>query len=426
MKQILILALGSRGDVQPYVTLGQALRQAGHRVRIATFALFEPMARAAGLEFLPVYGDAKGLLRTASQNGMLTGGNVLKAARALQYSYGSLAASLPVDLAGSKLHGTDLVLNQLPCNLFGWDIAEYLGIPHAQVSVIPLARTRYHPLMGFTTGLGKIPGYNRLTFYLGEQIGWQMFRAAVNRWRKLAGLAPQPFFGVYGRMEKERTPIINGFNEQVIPRPPDWGAHIHMTGWWMPEDLEQESDQPAWTPPDDLRQFLEKGSPPVFIGFGSMPVRHPIQTTAMIIEAIQESRQRAILHSGWAGLDGDLPANILRIDYAPYSWLFPRMSVVIHHGGSGTTGYALSAGVPSFVVPFGFDQDMWGTRGAELGVGPAPLPFHSLDVESLAARIHDAVENPVYRSCSADLGNRLRAEKGVMRAVSIIEHMVSA
>jgi sterol 3beta-glucosyltransferase len=426
MKQILILALGSRGDVQPYVTLGQALRQAGHLVRIAAFALFEPMARAAGLEFLPVHGDAEGLLRTASQNGMLAGGNVLKTARALQRSYGSLAASLPVDLAGSKLHGTDLVLNQLPSNLFGWDIAEYLGIPHAQVSVIPLARTRYRPLMGFPTGLGKIPGYNRLTFYVGEQIGWQMFRAAVNRWRKLAGLTPQPFFGVYGPMEKDRIPIINGFSAQVIPRPPDWGEHIHMTGWWMPEDLEQETQVSTWSPPNDLRQFLDKGSPPVFIGFGSMQVAQQAQTTALIVKAVQEAKQRAVLHSGWAGLGGDLPANFHTIDYAPYSWLFPRMAAVVHHGGSGTTGYALSAGVPSFVVPFGFDQPMWGERCAVLGVGPGSLPFHSLNVESLAARIRDVVENPAYRSCSAALGNRLHAEKGVLRAVSIIQHLLSA
>lgn len=425
MKQILILALGSRGDVQPYVTLGQALRQAGNSVRIATFMLFESMVRTAGLEFLPIHGDAEGLLRAASQSGMLSGGSVLQTAKALQRSYGSLAASLPADLAGIKLHGTDLVLNQLPCNLFGWDIAEYLGIPHVQVSVIPLARTRYRPLMGFPRSLENRPGYNRLTFFIGEQIGWQMFRAAVNRWRKRAGLAPQPFFGVYQPMEKERIPIINGFSEQVIPRPPDWGTHIHMTGWWMPEDLEQESDQPAWTPPEDLRKFLAEGSPPVFIGFGSMPVRQSAQTTAKIVEAVQASGRRAILHSGWAGLDGDLPANIHRIDYAPYRWLFSRMAAVIHHGGSGTTGYALSSGVPSFVLPFGFDQDMWGTRGAELGVGPAPLPFHSLDVESLAERIRDVDENPAYRSCAADLGNRLRAEKGVMRAVRIIEHLVS-
>lgn len=426
MKQILILALGSRGDVQPYITLGLALRRAGHRVRVATFALFDTMVRAAGLEFLPIHGDAEGLLRAASQNGMLAGESVVRSARALQRSYGSLAASLPMDLTVPALQGTDLVLNQLPCNLFGWDIAEYLGIPHAVVSVIPLARSRYRPLMGFPTGFRFLPGYNRITFYLGEQIGWQMFRTAVNRWRKNVGLNPQPFFGVYQRMERERTPIINGFSEQVIPRPPDWGKHIHSTGWWMPEDLVQEPNVSTWSPPEELLQFLSAGSPPVFIGFGSMPVHDPVKATALIVDAVRAAGQRAILHAGWAGLGGDLPANIHRIDYAPYSWLFPHMAAVIHHGGSGTTGYALSSGVPSFVVPFGFDQDMWGVRSTELGVGPTPLPFKSLNAERLAAHIRDTVEYPAFRSCAEALGNKLRAEKGALRVVPIIEHLLSA
>jgi sterol 3beta-glucosyltransferase len=425
MKKILILALGSRGDVQPYITLGLALHQAGHRVQVATFNLFSSMVYAAGLEFLPIHGDAEGLLRTASQSGMLAGGSVLQNMRSLQRSYGSLAASLPTDLAGPALHGTDLVLNQLPCNLFGWDIAEYLGIPHVIVSVIPLARSRYYSLMGFPNLRRNLPAYNRLTFRLGEQVGWQMFRAAVNRWRKQVGLAPQSFFGVYDRMEKERTPIINGFSEQVILRPPDWGPHIYMTGWWMNEDLDRELQVPAWTPPEDLQQFLANGTPPVFIGFGSMPVKNQVLATELIVRAVQAARQRAVLHAGWAGLGGDLPANIHQIDYAPYSWLFPRMAAVIHHGGSGTTGCALHSGVPSFVVPFGFDQDMWGRRSAELGVGPMPLPFQSLTAENLAARMRDAVENPVYRSCAAALGKGLRAEKGVLRAVHIIEKLLS-
>jgi UDP:flavonoid glycosyltransferase YjiC (YdhE family) len=279
--------------------------------------------------------------------------------------------------------------------------------------------------MGFPSGWRFLPGYNRLTFRFGEQIGWQMFRSAVNRWRKKVGLAPQSFWGVYERMEKERIPIINGFSEQVILRPSDWGPHIHMTGWWMPEDLEQVTLFPSWTPPADLQQFLADGSPPVFIGFGSMPVRHQAQTTALIVKAIQMTGQRAILHTGWAGLGGDLPANIHKIDYAPYNWLFPRMAAVIHHGGSGTTGYALSAGVPSFVVPFGFDQVMWGIRSAELGVGPAPLPFHSMDAESLAVRMLDAVQNPSYRLCAETLGYKLRAEQGVLAAVRIVDHVLS-
>jgi sterol 3beta-glucosyltransferase len=307
--------------------------------------------------------------------------------------------------------------------LFGWDIAEYLGIPHALVSVIPLARSRHRPLLGFPAGLGFIPGYNLLTVRLGEQMGWQMFRAAVNRWRTGVGLPPQPFFGVFERMQRERIPIINGFSEQVIPRLPDWGAHIHMTGWWMPEELGPDGPSPGWTPPADLLRFLAAGPPPLFIGFGSMPVRDPARTTILILEALRTAGQRAVLHSGWAGLGGSLPESVCLLKYAPYAWLFPQMAALVHHGGSGTTGYALSSGVPSFVLPFGFDQGMWGSRGAQLGVGPKPLPFNTLTSARLAAHICDAVGNPSYRRQAAALGEKLRAEKSVQRAVEIIERL---
>jgi sterol 3beta-glucosyltransferase len=172
-----------------------------------------------------------------------------------------------------------------------------------------------------------------------------------------------------------------------------------------------------------LQRFLAAGSPPVFIGFGSMPVRDPAQTTALILDAVRASGQRAVLHAGWAGLGGDLPENVFPIQYAPYGWLFPRMVAVVHHGGSGTTGYALSSGVPSLVVPFGFDQGMWGSRGAQLRAGPKPLPFPSLTSERLAERIRDVAGNPAYRQKAAVLGEKLRAEKGVLRAVEIIERM---
>lgn len=423
MKRILILALGSRGDVQPYITLGQALHQAGHTVRVATFELFGDMVRAGRLEFLPIHGDAEGLLRTASQAGMLSGGGALRMAAALHRSYGSLAASLPNDLSGPALRGTELVLNQLPAYLFGWDIAEYLGIPHAIVSVIPLARSRYQPLLGFPQALRFLPGYNLLTARLGEQIGWQMFRGAVNSWRAGVGLAPQPFWGSYERIQRECIPVINGFSEQVVPRPPDWGAHIHMTGWWKPEDLEPDAALPGWSPPADLLRFLDAGSPPVFIGFGSMPVRDSDRVTAMIIEAARIAGQRVVLHAGWAGLGGHLPESVYPVQYLPYGWLFPRMAAVIHHGGSGTTGYALASGVPSFVVPFAFDQGMWGSHGARLGVGPAPLPFRSMTAERLAGRMQESLSNESYRQNAAALAETLRGERGVWRAVEIVNRL---
>jgi sterol 3beta-glucosyltransferase len=212
--------------------------------------------------------------------------------------------------------------------------------------------------------------------------------------------------------------MLYGISEQIVPRPPDWGDHIHLTGYWFPAD-------PDWQPPDGLRRFVEAGPPPIFIGFGSMPVRHPRRVTAVVLDAIRHTGQRAVLHAGWAGLgQADLPDTIYPITYAPYGWLFPRMAAIIHHGGSGTTAFSLRAGVPSLVTPFIYDQFYWGRRLADLGVSPPLLPFARLTAPRLAAAIDQAVTDSTMRTRAAILGNKVRAEDGLGRAVAVVQGYV--
>ncbi|MGB3713182.1 MAG: glycosyltransferase, partial [Candidatus Promineifilaceae bacterium] len=123
--RITIIALGSRGDVQPYVPLGTGLQSAGHRVRIATFKEFAPLILNAGLDFYPLQGDARELLNTAVSSGLLSGrSNPLSFMRGIKRSYASLAATLANDLSDPVLHDSELILNQLPAYLFGGDLAE--------------------------------------------------------------------------------------------------------------------------------------------------------------------------------------------------------------------------------------------------------------------------------------------------------------
>jgi sterol 3beta-glucosyltransferase len=400
--------------VQPFVPLGQALRRAGHRVRVATFSAFAPLIEGAGLEFSPLPGDAEALLRSAAQGDALFGRNPAEGIQALARSYGTLARSLPDALA--NLADTDLVLNQLPSFLFGGDLAEHLGVPWAVVAVIPIVRTRYRPLVGFPSRLSWLTGYNQLSYRLGEQVGWQLFRSAVGRLRKRWGLTPLPPWGHIDAVYRRSVPFICGFSAHVVPRPPDWGPQIHLTGWWYPEE-------PHWEPPEPLRRFLEAGPAPVFIGFGSMPVADPARVTAVAVEAVRRAGLRAILHAGWAGLGGHLPREIFPLEYAPYGWLFPRMAGIVHHGGSGTTGFALRSGVPSLVVPFAFDQPYWGERTAALGAGPPPLPGRELEAGRLAAALGRLVSEPALRAGAAAIGRRLQAENGVERAIGLIERL---
>jgi UDP:flavonoid glycosyltransferase YjiC (YdhE family) len=403
---ITILALGSRGDVQPYAVLGSGLKSAGHRVRFITFESFAPLIAGLGLDFHPIAGDAQALVATG-------GADMLGLVR----SFTSLAKGYSRDLSDFSLGETDLIINQLPVGLYGFDLAEKYGVPMALASVIPLARTSTLPLMGFPKL--SLPGYNKTTYYFGEQLVWQMFRSVINHWRtQTLGLPPLPVMGYFDKLGTRKFPIVNGFSPSVVPRPADWNEHIHVTGYWFQEDQQ-------WEPPKDLLEFLDAGDPPVFIGFGSMPVKDPRRTTEIVLKALKRSGQRGILHSGWGGLgDLSLPDNVFRIDYAPYDWLFPRMAMIFHHGGSGTTAFGLRSGRPSCVVPFVFDQFYWSGRIAELGVGPKPIPFKKLTVERLQEAIQIGVYDIGMRQSAAELGRKIRAEKGIENAIGVFEKVL--
>ncbi|MCP4593378.1 MAG: glycosyltransferase family 1 protein, partial [bacterium] len=155
----------------------------------------------------------------------------------------------------------------------------------------------------------------------------------------------------------------------MAPKPSDWGEQAHVTGYWF---LDHVSD---WQPPADLVRFLESGPPPVYVGFGSMMSRRAEQTTRITLDALKQSGQRGLIATGWGALSqSDLPDEVFLIESVPHDWLFPRTAAVVHHGGAGTTGAGLRAGVPGIVVPFGGDQPFWARRVEALGVGPAPIP----------------------------------------------------
>ncbi len=310
-------------------------------------------------------------------------------------------------------------MNQLAGGLYGYDLAEKLGVPMVAAAVMPLVPTRAEPALAFPRWPSALPGYNLLTYQLAYQLVWQAFRPTINRWRREAlGLGRAPLRGIYGEM-CESMVLLNGFSARVVPRPPDWGQNVHVTGYWFPEDE-------GWHPPDDLCRFLDDGPPPVFAGFGSMPLSDAERVTELILEAARLSGQRVVVHAGWGGVGGrSLPEWAFGLDYAPYAWLFPRMAALIHHGGSGTTAFGLRSGVPAIVIPFLYDQFYWGRRVAELGVGPEPVPFAELSAGRLADAIRAATEDGEMQGRARRLGSEIREEDGIEAAVRVLESVAS-
>jgi sterol 3beta-glucosyltransferase len=205
--------------------------------------------------------------------------------------------------------------------------------------------------------------------------------------------------------------FLYGYSGHVVPRPPDWTPANRVNGYWFLE-----------RPAPALLDFLAAGPAPVYVGFGSMNERNATDMTTMVLEALQRSRQRGVLLTGWGGLGAvDRAADVFVAEAIPHDWLFPLMAAVVHHGGAGTTAEGLRAGVPSVIIPYMGDQPFWGRRVQELRVGPKPLPRKRLTAERLAVAISEAVSNREMRQRAEALGESIRREDGVADAVGTIE-----
>ena len=414
--RITVLTIGSRGDVQPLLALAVGLQQTGrHKICFAAPDNFESLAREYGLNFSALGVDTQKLLGTGGiapdQNLLLWFSEVLRTMKPL--------AERIAERTWLACQDAELIIYSL-MGFCAYHAAEKLGVPCIMASPIPgVAPTQAYPNPnGIFPSLPLGGGYNRLTHILSGQL-FQLFTgSSINRWRKeklhlpAIPLGKNPYIHKGGRPQT----LLGSYSPIISPKPPDWGDNVHVCGYWFLDPA------PDWQPSAQLLAFLEAGAPPVYIGFGSMANRAPQQTAQLVQEALDRSGQRGILAAGWGGLDHvNIPDTIFALDSAPHAWLFPRMAAVVHHGGAGTTAAGFCAGVPSVLVPHLGDQSFWANRVTELGVGPQPLPRRKLTVERLAAAITAATSDQTMRARSAALGERIRAEDGVARAIKIID-----
>jgi sterol 3beta-glucosyltransferase len=420
LMRIAIIAIGTRGDIQPYIALGQGLKKAGHIVRLATMQDFETLATAHGLEFWTLRGNPQAMMESQQMRELLEKANVLTMLRYMAREAQRIAVELMEDgLAACQ--GMDLLIAGSLGSPIGSAVAEKLHLPLLQAYYLPVTPTKDFPSWLLPPTLPNLGGaFNFLSNHLIQQMSWVgLFRPVFSPARKKAlGLPPASFFQQLDSGPSKGLPTLYGFSPSVIPTPTDWGADEHVTGYWFLDSAED------WTPPPALLDFLQAGPAPVYIGFGSMSSRNPGETADLVLKALKKTNQRALLFSGWNGLHReDLPDSVCMIDSIPHSWLFPRVAAVVHHGGAGTTAAGLRAGVPSIVIPFNFDQPFWGQRVQKLGVGPAPIPRHKLTADRLAQAIHESVTDNAMHQRAAALGTKIQAEDGVANAVEIIQRI---
>jgi sterol 3beta-glucosyltransferase len=412
--RVSILTAGSRGDVQPYVALGLGLRAAGHSVRVLTHEEFAPLVRDPGLDFAPVGANPHALMRQIIPAWRRAWKNPVGFVRWMHRLVRPLVESFLAESWQGCKDADAIVFS--PLGTPGYHVAESLGVPSFFAAIQPVVPTRAFPSPLAPPRLRLGAAYNRASFEMGEQMSWYGVRKLVNRWRvDTLGLPPLPASGPYRAMRRREVPVLHGYSPAVVPPPADWPRTVHVTGYWVADGAD------GWQPAAALADFLAAGPPPVTVGFGTTFGHDKVALHRTIAAALLQAGQRGILLTGMDEPTAGLPGEVLQIAGAPHDWLYPRSVAVVHHGGAGTTGAGIRAGVPGVVIPFFYDHPFWGRRLCELGAGPAPLSLRRLRAEDLAAAIRRMVGDRSMRRRAAGLGAAVRAEDGVGRFVEIIE-----
>ncbi|XVE78055.1 hypothetical protein DITRI_Ditri13aG0113500 [Diplodiscus trichospermus] len=421
--QIVMLIVGTRGDVQPFIAIGKRLQDYGHRVRLATHSNFKEFVLTAGLEFYPLGGDPKVLAGYMVKNkGFLPSGPSeisIQRNQIKEIIHSLLPACKEPDPDSGISFKADAIIANPPA--YGHThVAEALKVPLHIFFTMPWTPTSEfpHPLSRV-----KQPAGYRLSYQIVDSMIWLGIRDMINDFRKKR-LKLRPVTYLSGSQGSD-SDVPHGYiwSPHLVPKPKDWGPKIDVVGFCF---LDLASN---YEPPESLVKWLEAGAKPIYIGFGSLiisynsfnssqPVQEPGKMTQLIVDALEQTGQRGIINKGWGGL-GNLaePKDfVYLLDNVPHDWLFLRCKAVVHHGGAGTTAAGLKAACPTTVVPFFGDQPFWGERVHARGVGPPPIPVDEFSLPKLVDAIKFMLD-PKVKERAIELAKAMENEDGVTGAV---------
>jgi sterol 3beta-glucosyltransferase len=416
--RVVFFSYGTRGDAQPQVAMAAGLVERGFEACVAAPENLRGFVERAGIEYAPLYGNSQQILESEEGRRWLRSGNV----RAFMGSVASISREIDPHIFRGGLEaarGADLIVGGTLIEDLSLTLAEHFKTRFTFAHTIPAEPTRAYPSPLVTTRQLPFGFLNLATHALFRRLAFPIHAEALNVFRAELGLPPKRAAAI-GSAREQRLPALQLWSRHLVPHPADAHAQAVTTGSIrVPPAVRTRLGES--TPPPGLEGWLAAGPPPVYLGFGSMPMPTLDEFTRDVLSLADELDLRFVVCGGWNDtdtvkhLEGPRAHFVKSVDHG---WLFSRCSVVVHHGGAGTTFAAADAGVPSVICSFFADQPFWGSRIESLGAG-AHVPFVKLTRETLRRALQRALTDETRRR-AAELGEKLRAEDGNARAVDLL------
>ncbi|EIJ44317.1 glycosyl transferase, UDP-glucuronosyltransferase [Beggiatoa alba B18LD] len=405
--RITVITFGTEGDTRPIIALCHGLQAKGHQVTLLVERTALNLAQSWKVRAQALSGD---MLASLQAQGVLSplmkkGGDATQLSKALaKIASENTAAWMQVLV--EQAQGSDLILYSGLAAYVGLSVADYLRIPAIGLGLWPMSPTREFPSPLLPPW--HLTGWlNYISHLAINGLLWRLFRKTLNQARQqVCGQAPRY------KMWRD-YPILYGVSPHLVPTPHDWLPVWKLCGNWQ---LPLSS---GWQAPSALQDFLATGEPPIYVGFGSMAGFDQQRLLNIVVEATQG--KRVVFLAGWSGIRAEqLPKHFFMVNNIPHDWLFPKMSLIIHHGGAGTTHAAARAGIPEIILPFAGDQFFWAGRLADLGISPEYIASQKITAESLATHIQFAQQANVQAKAKT-LGLLMEQEDGIQAAIQQIE-----
>lgn len=415
---------GTEGDVRPFFALAKELVRRGHEVRLAYTSVegrdFDALASACGISASGVGADyfREHREQIAARVGASFELGPVKQVQVIFKELMDPVVDVLLEASDALAAWSEVMIAHFmtfPAKI----AAEKHGRPFVVVGMQPIIPSKHFPPIG-APQLGRL--LNPLLWKLMNRLVAGVTRERINATRARSGLPPA--LGADTLSLEDAALALIALSPSLFARPPDWAENVQLSGFLaIPDESE------AWAPSDDLRRFLDGSGQadqrPVFLSFGSMfavDQKRTIESVRIFADALTLAGLRGIIQAP-AEVIASAPdlASVRYIERAPHRRLFPQCSVIVHHGGAGTTQAALLAGRPSIVVPHVTDQFYFADLLYARGVAAKPLRRTSLAAKPLAARMRDVIAQPEMTSRAEALARSIASEDGAARAADLIE-----
>jgi rhamnosyltransferase subunit B len=420
MSKIVITTSGSLGDLHPYVAIALGLRERGHEVVVGTSPCYRQKIESLGLGFHPIRPDSDWLtdpdkVRRLSHPrwGLLRVGR--------EWLMPALRESYEDTLAAAE--GADLLVAMLATYATRL-VAEKATIPWVSAVHIPMGFFSIYdpPLLDFAPVLTKKLRFLGPTFW--KPLFWFCKRASrfmARPWYQLRSEIGLPPTTEGNPLADSQSPllVLALFSRLLADKQPDWPRQTVITGFPFYDADGQEGLPPS------LDRFLNEGAPPIVFTLGSAVSMNAGEFFEHSLNCVKLLNRRAVLILGKGNRDRlpILSADVIALEYASFTKLFPRAAAIVHHGGVGTTGLAMRAGRPMLVVPNAWDQPDNGERVVRLGIARTVSKYH-FTPERAAAELKQLFDTPAYSQRASDIGQQIRKEVGVAAACDALENLL--